>query len=125
MSRPSKWILRALGGAIMALALTGPAPGNVGGCGSTTAVAAPVQFCTDRRAYECLRDHYAERIGDDALRDCLEAIEGACSGFVWPAGCAPTPARARACVELLGNPDLAHIPTPELLMMHSECNLCM
>lgn len=108
----------------MALALTGPAPGNVGGCSSTTAVANANQFCIDRSFWECRRDQFARRITDEQYNQCLVAIDAACSGFAWPAGCAPTPPQGEACLLLLQRTDLASIPTPELLTMYPDCNLC-
>ncbi len=125
MTRASKWALRGLAGAIMALSLTGPAPGNVGGCASTTAVASPRQFCTDRSFWECRRDQFAGRITDEQYAQCLAAIEGGCSAFVWPPGCTPTPPQADACLLLLQRTDLASTPTPQLLMTYPDCNLCM
>lgn len=126
MKRASQWVLRIAAGVVMFLALGGPAPGNIGGCGSAPAVSSPRTFCTDREFWKCRRDQYAERIDDATADACYRAIEGTCSGFnAWPAGCAPTPAQTDACINLLQRADRSSIPTPELLATYTECNLCM
>lgn len=125
MNRASKWALRVLAGAVMALSLTGPAPGNVGGCNAGSPPEADARaFCADRRFWECRRDQFAGRIDDAQFGSCLQRIETQCSGFVWPAGCSPTQGQAEGCVFLLANAELASIPTSELVTMYSDCNLC-
>jgi hypothetical protein len=118
-------MVRGLAAATMLLSLMGPAPGNVGGCGSATPLASPRQFCTDRSFWECRRDQFAGRITDAQYGECLAEIEGACSAFVWPPGCFPTPAQADGCLLLLQRTDLSNVSTPDLLASFPDCNLCM
>ncbi len=127
MKRASRWTLRLVAGAVMFLALGGPAPGNVGGCGSTVPVADAKNFCFDRNKAKCDRDHYAQRITQAQYDQCVAAIAGQCESFAWPPGCTPTPAQAQACINLLLQVSYANQTTEDLLATHDECgtNLCM
>lgn len=125
MKRATKWMLRVLAGSIMVLALGGPAPGNVGGCGSTAAVANPGQHCTDFEFWKCRRDQFAGRINNTQFNDCVARVDDTCSAAAWPAGCYPTPAQSNACVLLLQRTDLANLTNDQLLSTYDECNLCM
>lgn len=109
----------------MFLALGGPAPGNVGGCGSTAALADPVQHCTDFEYWKCRRDQAAMRISQQEFDQCVAMVQTKCSGRVWPAGCYPTPAQSDACITLLRRVDLSNQTTDDLLATHDECNLCL
>ncbi len=124
MKRASKWTLRILAGAVMFMALGGPAPGTIGGCGSTVPVMSSVDHCTDFEKAKCDRDHYAMRIDDQQYSQCVAAIATTCSGSTWPPNCSPTPAQSKACVNLLLQLSLADQTTDELLATHSDCNLC-
>lgn len=126
MKRASRYVVRLVAGVVMFLALGGPTPGNVGGCGSSTPVALPRQFCLDFEFWKCRREQFANRIDAAEAQACYDAIEGICSGFnAWPAMCAPTPAEADVCISTLMRADLSSIPTTELLATRDECNLCM
>ncbi len=126
MKRAGKYVLRVAAGVVLFLALGGPAPGNIGGCGSTTPVADPRQFCVDFEFWKCRRDEFAGRLSAEQAQDCYASVEGRCSGSnAWPAGCSPTPAQTQACINILMRQDLAGIATPELLTTHDECTLCM
>ncbi len=118
-----RWALRLAAGAVIFLALGGPAPGNVGGCG-TVPVADSRGFCVDKRDAECRRDHFAGRIDDVERDQCLREIETRCTGSAWPPGCSPTVDQTEACLTILLRMDLASIPTDELLDVYSECNVC-
>ena len=125
-----RWILRSLAGAFILAGLTGPAPGNIGGCGAANEGTNPRQFCADRKYWECRRDEFANNQGvrvvsTETTAACYSGIETSCSGAnVWPEGCAPTPAQLQSCLDLLGRGDLVGLTTPELMAMYSDCNLC-
>lgn len=127
MKRASRYFVRLAAGVVLFLALGGPTPGNVGGCGSSTPVANPRQFCVDFEFWKCRREQFARRIDEPTAQACFAAIDAACSGRnAWvPSTCAPTPAEAQACIAMLQQADLASIPTTELLATRTECNLCM
>lgn len=97
-------ILRALALVVVALALGGPTPGYVGNCGTgTTQSVNRVQFCTDRKTWECARDFDAGRITGAQYNDCVGMIDSACQGFNFPDGCAPSQQLADACIAALQN----------------------
>ena len=124
MKRVRSWVLRAAGAAMILAGLTGPAPGNIGGCGGGASVANPVQHCRDEQFWRCRRDQFAGRIDDVQFNQCLAPIEASCSGRAWPPGCGPTPAQSEACITLLQRGDLATLTNEQLDMMFSECDLC-
>lgn len=120
-----RWSLRAAAGAILFLALGGPAPGNVGGCGSTVVVADPQMSCADLETSKCLRDRQAGRIDDEQRNLCLGNVQARCSGFTWPVGCAPTEAQVDACEQVLLRADLLQETTEEIYENYAECrDLC-
>lgn len=125
MKRAGRYVLRIGAAVVMFLALAGPAPGNIGGCGSTVSVANPRDFCVERDYWRCVRDHYAGRINDAQRDECIGRVEDGCSAFTWPTGCAPTQSAAQACVQLLQRSDLASMTYEQLLDNYSECKLCM
>jgi hypothetical protein len=125
LKRARRWALRIGVGAVLFLGLAGPAPGDIGGCGSTNPVASPIQHCTDKEFWQCQRDHFVGRINPAEFDTCVGRIEAMCGAASWPAGCLPTPDESTACIELLRRSDLVHLTTEELLAMNDECNLCM
>lgn len=125
MKNTRRWILRLLAVGVMGACLTGPAPGNVQGCGQSAPVADARTFCYDRAWWSCRRDNVFGRLSMEEFEACVAPIETRCSGFVWPTGCEPPQSQADACITLLRRPDFGPIPTEELLRMYSECNLCM
>lgn len=125
MKRASRYLLRLGAAVVMFLALAGPAPGNVGGCGSTVSVANPQQFCVERDYWRCVRDEFGGRITVEERTACIDRVEDGCSAFTWPPGCAPTDGATRACIQLLQRSDLASMTYEQLLANFSECNLCM
>lgn len=124
MKRPAKWALRIAGSLVMFVGLAGPAPGHVGGCGGTVAVADPVASCTELESWECTRDHSAGRLTAEEQTACLAAVGPSCSGFQWPNGCAPFQSQVDECVVLLRRGDFLSVPSDEL-RSRPECRLCM
>jgi hypothetical protein len=64
-------LARALTGAVLFLALGGPAPGAVGSCGGELSSVDPVQFCANRRVAECNRGR-ARAMLDPAPLPCTD-----------------------------------------------------
>ena len=127
MKRTTKtrsFILRSLAGVVLFLALGGPAPGNVGGCGATNAIADPVTHCEEKEFWLCRRDQFSGRIDEPTFQACLSRIDGMCMGNNWPLGCQPSPAQSDACIQLLMRGDLIHLTNEELLSSNDACNLC-
>ena len=124
MKRTTRWALRLAAVATMLAGLTGPAPGNVGGCGAGTQTANAATHCRDRRFWLCRRDHFAGRIDDAEFAACLQPIEEGCQGASWPPGCMPTPSQSEACIMLLQRGDLATLTNEQLLAMYPDCQLC-
>jgi hypothetical protein len=125
VSRSARRVLLRVGAACLLFGmLAGPAPGNIGGCGSTNATVSAAEHCTEYRYWLCTRDRYAERIDDAELQACLAPINTDCPGSMWPAGCAPTQAQSEACIMLLRQPDLASMTNDELLAAYDDCNIC-
>lgn len=118
-----KWALRLAAGAVLFLALGGPAPGNLGGCG-TVSTADARQFCTDREFWECRRDQFAGRISNEQFNTCVGEVMATCTGFAWPAECAPTQPQADACITILQRGDLATLTTLDLYTEFDECDIC-
>jgi len=118
------WTLRLGGAALIAVGLTGPAPGDVGGCGSGVAVASPVDHCEQKNDWTCIRENFAGRSTDEERAACQATIPAMCAGATWPEGCMPTPAASAACIDLLRDGRYVDIPTPELLSSFNTCNLC-
>jgi hypothetical protein len=110
--------------AVLGAALTGPAPGNVGGCGQQPPVADAVDFCNDRRWWECRREQFGGRLTDEEFAACIAPIEGQCAGAAWEGTCQPTQEQADACILLLQRADRVQIPIDELLAEYGDCNLC-
>lgn len=108
----------------MMLGLTGPAPGNVGGCGGGAGGANAVAHCTDVSFWRCRRDQFAGRIDDAQFNQCLAPINMVCASRAWPAGCMPTEAQSEACITLLQRGDIANLTNEEIDTMFSECDLC-
>ena len=98
----------------------GPAPGEVGGCGSDSTVADAEDFCRQRDAWECRRLEYLGEIVD--VQGCVDVIPAECEGFNWPFTCQPFPTnrQVQACLDALAltsnvEKELSEIP---------ECTLC-
>lgn len=120
MTVRSKLILRVVVVLVMALALGGPTPGRLGGCGADAAGAVdPHQFCLDYRTTICARNYALN--GDAGEHDrCRGGVSGACAGFNFEAGCFPSQASTQACLGALV--DLARLSTPPDLL--PECTFC-
>ncbi len=105
--------------ALLALA-AGPAPGEVGGCGSDAVVADAEDFCRQRDAWECRRREYRGEIDD--VQSCVDAVEPSCEGFNWPFTCQPFPTNreVQACLDALA---LVSNATRELGEI-PQCQLC-
>lgn len=124
MTNFRRWALRLLAAGVIGAALTGPAPGNVGGCGQQPPIADAVQFCNDQRWWQCRRDNVFGRLTDEEFSACIAPIEAECAGAAWEAGCNPTQDQADACIMLLMRADLGNLTNEELLSTYGECNLC-
>lgn len=119
-----RWPLRLLAASVMFMCLAGPAPGNVGGCGSERNLADAREHCINSKYWECYRDLYAGRTMMADYDACLAQINPMCSGRIWPAGCEPSQTQSDACIILLSRADRAATPTPELIATYPDCNLC-
>ena len=125
MTNARRWVLRLLAVGAIGATLTGPTPGNVQGCGQTAPIADAQMFCADKGRWTCRREVLGGRLTQEEADQQALMIEPTCSGFLWPDGCQPTESQAQACIDgLLRQPELLNIPTPELLRMYSDCNLC-
>jgi hypothetical protein len=118
-----RWALRLAAGAVLFLALGGPAPGNVGGCG-TVSNADARQFCSDKEFWECRREQFAGRMSTEEFNVCVGAVMATCTGFAWPAECTVTQGQADACVTILQRTDLTRLNVAELYATYTECNIC-
>ncbi len=98
--------------------------GAVASSGDAGPLADARQFCTDRSFWECRRDQFAGRVGNEEFNACVESVSARCEGFAWPAGCTPTQADADACITILQNAELAALTTAELYATYTECNFC-
>lgn len=125
MNTHRRWALRLLAAGVIGVSLTGPAPGNVGGCGQQPPLADAFTHCAEKRRWQCRRDHAFMRISDQDFATCLEPIERECAGAQWDGGCTPTQDQSDACLLLLQRADLGHLTTEELLSTYDDCNLCM
>lgn len=124
--------LRIAAASLVALAIGAPSPGHLGSCGlSGGAVAAdPVQFCTDKETFICIRECGTGRwdaamcstmCGDNPPTTAMGVAAARCAGAGFPPGCALTQAQANACITSLQ--DLARLSTPFLEI--PECNVAM
>ncbi|MEQ8459794.1 MAG: hypothetical protein RLO52_47040 [Sandaracinaceae bacterium] len=118
------WLLRLAAAGFIAVGLTGPAPGDVGGCGVSVSIADPVLHCEEKSFWQCRREEFSMRATPEESAACYDAIPGMCPGASWPADCEPTPAQSQACIDLLQSGEYVDIPTPELLSSFNTCNLC-
>lgn len=133
---------RALVGAILFLALGGPAPGAVGSCGTESTVTDAVQFCTDRKVYECDRGRARGDVqipsptpcpDDPATPEdesapaycnwiyCRSLVAGVCATFSWPSDCNPQPTTAVTTPCLNALRDASRLSTPSADI--PECNI--
>jgi len=119
-----RWLLRAAAASVIAACLTGPAPGNVGGCGAENPVVDATEHCINERFWKCRRDLAGGRLNETEYMDCLLPIQAACSGASWPDGCEPSNSQSNECIVLLSRSDLVTTPTDVLLNTFDECNLC-
>jgi len=120
-----RWALRLLAAGVIAAPRTGPAPGNVGGCGQEPPIADAAEFCNDKRWWQCRRDNVFGRLSDEEFTACITPIESECAGASWESGCTPTQQQADACLTLLQRADLGNLTNEELLSTYGDCNLCM
>jgi len=120
-----RWLLRAAAASVIVACVTGPAPGNVGGCGASNPVAPANEHCINERFWKCRRDLAGGRLNESEYMDCLAPIGPACQGAMWPAGCEPSNSQSAACITLLSRSDLVSTPTDVLLMNNDDCNLCL
>ena len=118
------WAIRLAVGAFLAVALTGPAPGDVGGCGSGVAIADPVVHCEEKSFWQCRREEFSMRATPEESAACYARIDMMCPGATWPDACEPTPGQSQACIDLLQSGEYVDIPTRELLSSFNTCNLC-
>ena len=118
------WAIRLAVGAFLAVALTGPAPGDVGGCGSGVAIADPVVHCEEKSFWQCRREEFSMRATPEESAACYARIDMMCPGATWPDACEPTPGQSQVCIDLLQSGAYVDIPTPELLSSFNTCNLC-
>ena len=86
---------------VMALALGGPTPGQIGGCSASAGSVDPEQFCVDYEARICARDQAAGRLDGPGYSGCVGSIATGCEGRNWPVGCAPSSSTANACLDAL------------------------
>ncbi len=79
----------------------GPAPGEVGGCGSEATVADARDFCQQRDAWECRRAEFRGEIDD--VQACVDLIPDACASANWLFSCEPFPTNreTQGCIDQL------------------------
>lgn len=123
-TRALRWLLRVAAASLMVAGLTGPAPGNIGGCGGGVSVADPIEHCRQEGFWRCRRDNFAGRTDQAGFEACLAPVEGRCEGTNWPAQCQPTPGQTSACIERLMAGETVHLTNAELDAMFSACDLC-
>lgn len=100
MKRPiGRWVIRLLVGAGFAAMLTGPAPGNVGGCGAPPPYANVAMFCIELEQWSCWHDAQAGLFTEPQYQACLGAVSTECIGF--NPGCEPLSSATEACLVYL------------------------
>ncbi|MEM7447167.1 MAG: hypothetical protein AAF355_02895 [Myxococcota bacterium] len=99
--------------------LLGPAPGDVGGCGSGGGLADPEVFCIQFEEASCMRDRISGELTEDEEVSCLLAVPAECESAVWPSGCAPSPRAADRCIDAVSDVKQLSTPTGEI----EECQL--
>lgn len=116
-STPAAWLLLMLPWMLL---LTGPAPGEVGGCGADAFLSQPEDFCRDRAAWICRRQQARGEIRD--IDACFATIPNTCEGAAWPPSCVPLPTQrvTNACIDALSLVENLDVPPEDL----SECNIC-
>jgi len=108
---------------VLALLLMGPAPGEVGGCGSDPLVAEAEDFCRDQEAWQCQRAEARGELEGDALAECFAAIPNFCEGAGWPPSCVPRPTNLQtdACLDSLSLEENVRVPIEELAACVDVC----
>ena len=89
---------------VLAVALVGPTPGQVGGCTEDTIAADPVEFCAEKNTWICQRDFAAGRTSMVERDTCLFNIQGMCAGAAWSSCMPPTESQAQVCIDALADP---------------------
>ena len=135
---------RVLVGAVLFLALGGPAPGAVGSCGGEVTAVDPIQFCVSWRTIECNRSRARgdvlpapptpctddpgtpENESDPTICNwlfCRSGVPSRCSSFAWPTDCNPPPNElvTNACLNAVS--DISRLSTPNDGIL--ECRLEM
>jgi hypothetical protein len=106
----------------------GPAPGEVGGCGSGDVVADPVDFCIQSGSWDCRRQEFREEIDD--VQVCVDELLITCSGRAWRPECEPFPTNAEAqiCLDALARVDNVRVDSDGDGVFEvsdlAECRLC-
>ena len=124
-NRRTRWPLRLAAAALAIGLLTGPTPGNTGGCTATSSQADAHQFCEDRENWKCRREEFARRLDAGEAAACYSAVEPSCIGVnAWPSGCSPTTNQTEACILLLSREDFISFTNEELFAAFEDCNIC-
>ena len=118
-----RWVIRLLLGAGFALMLTGPAPGNVGGCGAPPPFVDPATFCDEFERLSCWRDAAAGRVTEPEFQACLGRVSTVCIGFAFT--CAPLRSSADECLYYITDERGLSFTTERLLAEPGNaCDLC-
>ncbi len=110
-------------GAGVVLCLTGPAPGEVGGCGDPDPIANAADFCAAREQLECTRAYWRGELPAERIPACEERARTGCAAVAdWPPWCTPRPTyrEARACLDDMRREDLLDLAPSEI----PRCRLC-
>ncbi|MBX3250129.1 MAG: hypothetical protein KF901_23325 [Myxococcales bacterium] len=126
--RGSRSVARGLSIVGLFVLVVGPAPGEVGGCGSEQVVADPIDYCLQTGAWDCRRQEFRGEIDD--VEACVDELPEACRGAAWPAACAPFPTNreAQACLDALARVDNVYVDSNDdgvfTITDLPECRLC-
>lgn len=113
-------VLRLAVGGVAFLALGGPSPGFIGGCGSN-APPNRYDFCIQSEYQKCAREAEAGRLDATGFAACYDGVPAYCESRRDWGTCTPTNAAVSACLSALGDTNRYPTPSNEIV----ECsNLC-
>lgn len=122
-----RWLSRAL--VVVGFALiVGPAPGEVGGCGSGDVVADPQDYCVQSGSWDCRRQEFRGEIED--VQACVDELLIECAGRAWLPSCEPYPTNTEAqlCLDALARIDNVYVDADDDGVYEvtdlPECRLC-
>ena len=124
MNPPRSWrwpgarssLLRAAACLAIVLALGGPTPGAVGGCGGDELdrEADLESYCSQREQLVCVRRALRREITSGERDDCRRQAIVACRNRSWAPQCSPTERQTRACLNALSSTETLQTPEDEL-----------